>query len=470
MFSGPIDRFRFSISTRIALFFSFAFSLCLIFAFGFAYLQMYVFLEKTSKDVIDSKWREMAAVLGKGDIKGLRDFLASAENNVKNSQFMVRVLTGGGTTLYLKPSAQEEIFEFEKMYAKFTNLEEMSGWHAFQAVDDEDKFDLLTDKISDDVFLQVGKSSEDREAVVEELALIFGITTLVLIAASFLVGNLYAKKSLKPIRELVSTIKRIENGDLTRRVPEPTTRDELSDLSRTFNRMIARIDTLVSAMKESLDNVAHDLRTPLTRIKNTAESAILAKSPERTAMALEECAEHVNEVSELLSQLLDISEANAGTMSISLSSTNVRQVVIEIFDLYQVVAEEKEITLQSNIPTDLHWPLDRNKMKRAIANLVDNAIKYSDSGSVVTVKATVREASLALEVADQGIGISKEDLPKIWDRLFRGDRSRSTKGMGIGLSLVKSIVLAHGGEVSVSSFPGDGAVFTISLPTPAEKA
>lgn len=457
------SRWRFPLGARIAFFFSVAFSVCLFSAFTIAYFRVYYSLEGYSRSVIEAKWREMAAVLGDSDVRALKEFLGSQTNGLKNAHFMVRVITDKGETLFLKPSTQSETFEFEKMYERFTNPEDLVGWHALQAVDDEDKFDLLTDKVSSKLYLQVGKSSEDREEVVERLGVFFLITAASLTILGALVGSWYAHRSLRPVRDLINAIQTIERGDLSRRVHVSAAQDELRDLSLTFNRMIDRLDRVVRAMKESLDNVAHDLRTPLTRIKNTAEAGLLAGDPGKAMVALAECAEHTDEVAALLSQLLDISEANAGELELKIERVDVTLLVAQVADLYDLVAEEKRIGIQLEMNERPHWPLDARRMRQVIGNLLDNAIKYSPPDTKVRVALVVEKGSLVLTVIDQGPGISPEDLPRIWDRLFRGDRSRSTQGMGIGLALVKSIVEAHGGTVSASMAEDGGAVFRVEL-------
>ena len=466
MFSGLIKPLRISISARLAIFFSLTFSVFVIGAFSFAYFEVYYSLEKASEDVISAKWREMAAVVGRSDVKELHSFLASDGNRLRNAHFMVRVLTGQGRTIFLKPSAQSETFEFEKMYEQFTNPAEMTGWHALQAVNDEDKFDILTGEVSPGIYLQVGKSSEDREHVIEKLGASLGVGALVLILFSGILGAWYARRSLAPIRELAKAIHSIEGGNLGQRVPVTGAEDELRELSLIFNRMVGRIERLILAMRESLDNVAHDIRTPLTRIRNVAEVALVKRDPLEAFVALEECAENVSEVSALLDQLMDISDANAGTLKLKVEELNVANLADELFDLYQFVAEEKSIEMVFEGSRELSWALDRRRFKQALANLLDNALKYSPKNSVVRIKARSNSSGLEIDVEDQGFGIPNEDQPRIWDRLFRSDRSRSTKGMGIGLSIVRSIAQAHGGKAILLHSSPEGSAFRLSVPSP----
>jgi signal transduction histidine kinase len=278
-------------------------------------------------------------------------------------------------------------------------------------------------------------------------------------------GWWYARRTLKPIRRLLLTITTIEKGHLSERVSVDESGDELNELGKTFNRMIERLEKLVAIMKESLDNVAHDIRTPLTRIKVVAEDALLSGKPAAQQEALADCAENVTVISDMVNQLMSISEAGAGTLSLNYEFTNIRAMIKNVAEVYDFVAYEKSIQVVC-LPMDprLHWALDRKRIQQVIANLLDNALKFSPEQTRVEIFVEVVDKQLKLSIKDQGPGIPPSEIDRIWDRLFRGDKSRTTKGSGLGLSIAKAVVLAHGGTLEVSSVLGQGAVFTLSLP------
>ena len=166
----------------------------------------------------------------------------------------------------------------------------------------------------------------------------------------------------------------------------------------------------------------------------------------------------------MLKTLMDISEAETGTMRLDLTAIDLPDLVRDVTDLYQIVAEEKKVALNAKLPDRLQIQADRNRIQQALANLLDNAIKYTGPGGNVEVAAYQKDHEAILTVKDSGMGISTEDLPRIWDRLYRGDKSRNEKGLGLGLSLVKAVVRAHHGSVEVASEVGRGSVFTVSLP------
>jgi signal transduction histidine kinase len=167
----------------------------------------------------------------------------------------------------------------------------------------------------------------------------------------------------------------------------------------------------------------------------------------------------------MLNTLMDIAEAEAGTMKLHRESVDLCQLAREIVDLYQYVAEEKKIVVRTILPNSpVLVSVDRTRMRQALANLLDNAIKYTPDGGQVTIAVRTEATQALIVFQDTGIGIPSEEQDKIWSRLYRGDKSRSQRGLGLGLSLVKAIVEAHRGKVTVSSIPDKGSEFTVKLP------
>uniref|UniRef100_UPI0040495B30 HAMP domain-containing sensor histidine kinase n=1 Tax=Desulfobacca sp. TaxID=2067990 RepID=UPI0040495B30 len=282
-------------------------------------------------------------------------------------------------------------------------------------------------------------------------------------------GQFLAGRALRPIRHLVHTVCTITaTGKMEARTPVGPSGDELDELAQLFNQMLDRITGLLNGMPQTLDNVAHDLRTPITRMRCIAEAALQDQEQPRACQeALADCLEESERIATLITTLMDIAEAETGTMRLKLEMVPIAPLLADLVDLYRYVGDEKQITITADYPSDLCVTADAARLRQALANLLDNAVKYTSVGGRIELTAAVEGPWGIITVQDNGIGISPEDLPRIWDRLYRGDKSRSQHGLGLGLSLVKAIIQAHGGRVEAASQPNGGSRFVIYLPQEA---
>jgi len=166
----------------------------------------------------------------------------------------------------------------------------------------------------------------------------------------------------------------------------------------------------------------------------------------------------------MLNTLMDISEAETGTMKLDWEEVDLVSLINEATDLYSYVAEEKKISVRTFLPKELYLTADPNRLRQVLSNLIDNAVKYTTSSGSIDIEAFQKDQQVGITIKDTGIGIPPEEVPRIWDRLYRGDKSRSQRGIGLGLSLVKAIVQAHRGQVEVSSTANRGSSFTVYIP------
>jgi signal transduction histidine kinase len=277
-------------------------------------------------------------------------------------------------------------------------------------------------------------------------------------------GVILTRRALRPVGALAATARAvIQSGDLSRRV-EVHGGGELDELASLVNRMLESNQALVRSMREALDNVAHDLRTPLTRLRGIAEVALRTVDPTQATEALADCIEESDRALIMLRTLMDISEAEAGIMKLNVGPVELRALARETLDLYEQVAEEGGVALFLSPGGPVTAPADATRIRQALANLVDNAVKYTPPGGRVEIDVAIDAGEAQIRVRDTGRGIPAEAISRIWDRLFRVDPSRAERGLGLGLSLVKAIAVAHHGRVAVESAPDRGSSFLLSLP------
>lgn len=339
-------------------------------------------------------------------------------------------------------------------------------WHQLMSTTAEATLEVVSHPLSDGAVIEVGRTTLGRQGFLLEVRRLLGVMVGLVLLAGLAGGAALTLSGLRPLRELRDTVRDIaRTGRLGARVETSPSGDLVDELGQVFNEMSARIEALVDGMRDALDNVAHDLRTPVARLRARAESALAVGVSDETAReTLAECIEEADRVTALLTSLMDISEAETGTMRLSLEPVAVDDVVRDTVDLYEDTAEERGIALRGDIPPGLIVRADRQRLRQVLANLVDNALKYTPRGGSVVVTAAREGAMIAISVADTGAGIAPDDLPRIFDRLYRGHAASAERGLGLGLSLVRAIVAVHGGTVDLDTTPGRGSTFRVRLP------
>ena len=458
-----LERLRKTIGFRLTLWYSAIFILSALTLVILAYFFLSSSLRQKDHEMIRSRLQECQAQYRTGGIGAIRKELNYEKYAGKPNYFFIRVASASHRTLFLNIPDQWADFDLKSLENKAIKAK---VWIHLRAQDDENDLEITATKLPDGNFLQVGKTTENREDLLETFRGVFASVTLIVIVLGVIGGQFLAVRALRPVRQLIFTVRAIaDTGKIAARMPVGQTRDELDELARLFNQMLAKIEALITGMKETLDNVAHDLRTPMTRLRGVAEMALQREGTAETCReALADCLEESERVLRMMNTLMDISEAETGAMKLTLEPVNLPELINRVVELYRYVAEEKHITLKTAYPQELYLTADRDRLSQALGNLLDNALKYSSPGGDVEIQAEERPGQVMVLVRDSGPGISSEDLPKIWDRLYRGDKSRSQRGMGLGLSLVKAIIEAHQGYIEVSSGPDAGSVFAVYLP------
>lgn len=313
--------------------------------------------------------------------------------------------------------------------------------------------------------IQVGRSADNRAVLLAPLRRAFGAVGVTVLALSAVVATVLAWQTTRPLREVSETARRIlDTGDSAARVRVPNGSGELAALVRQLNTLLDKNAAHVRVLRETLDNLAHDLRTPLSRLRGTAELALQdSQDPAEARAALADCVNECDRVLHLLEALLDVTAAEAGALKLDLHRLDVRTLTEHAVDLYREVAEEKKITLTLDQPTPAEIEGDPIRLGQAINNVLDNALKYTPTGGHVALATRIEPEAVVVTVTDDGPGVLSSEREAIFRRLYRSDASRSRRGHGLGLSLVKAIAEAHGGSVAIDDAPGCGARFTMKL-------
>ena len=313
--------------------------------------------------------------------------------------------------------------------------------------------------------VQVAMPLESADAARSRFLLILlGLIPLALGGAG--VGGWFlARRALAPVDAMVNTARAIEAEDLSRRIEAADSTDELGRLAAVLNAMLERLERAFTAVKHFSADAAHELRTPLTILKGELEVALRSPpTPEEYRSVLVSCLEEVDRLSTLVTDLLFLARSDSGNMSIARTPVNLSAVLRDVCAALGALAEAARMTVKHDAPTDLWTRGSETMLFRLLFNLGENAIKYTPEGGTVTLTLEPRGTEVYLSVRDTGPGIAAEEQPHIFNRFYRADPARSRGGTGLGLALARSIVLAHGGQISVESRVGQGSCFTVRLP------
>jgi signal transduction histidine kinase len=452
-----------SLNFKLTLLFLIIFSICSFIIFGASYVFLFTSIRNDETSEFRHKLLDFLALYQIATNEMSENTETFTRRLQQRRYIFVRVYDQERNTLFLH--VNDDWITFEP--TSFEGFGESSGGDVIrlETKDTNQIMKIASLRLPDGNYVQVGIDASAGEQVLRRFKQIFIIIMIPLLALGFLGGYFFSKRSLLPVRKLIAAIQDVINtGQMDTRIESNGSGDELDDLVVIFNQMLTKIEMLIGGMKGTIDNVAHDLKTPLTRLRSTAEFAINSGDEAAYKDALEQCLDESEKIITMLRTLMDISEAESGVMKLEKKRVDLKILLHDISDLYRYTAEEKGIEVIIDVSETIMLDLDLNRMRQVIANLLDNAIKYTDSGGKVFLKTEVDSEMVRVVVEDSGIGISPAELDKIWDRLYRSDSSRSKPGLGLGLGLVRAIINAHGGEVMVKSVQGTGSIFSFTLP------
>jgi signal transduction histidine kinase len=432
--------------------------------FGILYFFLHSSVRARDRATVQEELAEFVSFYVTGGTESIERQVNLEKEAHGDGSIFIRLATSRQETLFL--SLPDRWMSVDPDFLKTKGTEENRFSIRLRESDEKEVWEMASTILPDRLLLQVGRNMEESEDLLEDFREIFLGILIPIVVLGFTGGAVFASRTLRPIRNLIHTVQSIERGEMGARVLGSGARDELDELVVLFNRMLERIEMLICGMKACLDNVAHDLRTPMTRLRGIAEMTLQSDQEDSATLreALMDCAEESERMGAMLNTLMDISEAETGVMKLDIEETDIASILEDVIALYEIIAEEKNISLNLACCRPITLFADRNRLRQIFANLLDNAVKYTPPGGRVDIEAYRRTERIDVIIRDTGVGIPSEEIPLIWDRLYRGDKSRSQRGLGLGLSTVKAVVQAHKGNVEVFSESGKGSRFIVYLP------
>jgi len=389
----------------------------------------------------------------------------------ENDRF-IRVSKPDGTVLYISGTPNENIFDPTRIPLPHDYTKSIS-----ERIEDLRKAQHIllvgfeTQIAGSDYVLEMGASTTPINVALHKLivTLLIGLPIIVVIAA--VGGSILVRRALQPVEAMRATAEQISLSNLRQRLPITATGDAIELLSRTLNQMLERLDRAYQQANRFSADASHELRTPLSVMRSELEISlrrqkIPAEFREQTSSILEE----TERLSNIVEGLLSLAHLDAGEVEIGREIFDLSALARSTLEQMQLLAEEKSIAVDVDAPQPVFVMGDAARLRQVIVNLLDNAIKYTMTGGTISLSVQSASAKAVLIVKDNGIGISQDALPHIFERFYRADkvRSRTMQGSGLGLSIVHSICQTHGGNVKAISQEGVGATLTVELPLAAK--
>jgi signal transduction histidine kinase len=468
-----VTRFLNTNAFRLAAVYFGLFATSVLALLGFIYLSTADFIDQQTDETIDADIRGLAEQYQEHGLAGLVDII---QERVTSEQ---RTPGRTDSTLYL--ITDPLLHPLAGNLQQWPQARESgNGWVGFPVeetrnnVKETEAARASVIVLPGNFHLLVGRDMHDAGLFRSRITRTLGWAALITLALGVIGGLFMTRNMLRKVDAVNRTSARIIHGDLSQRVPLSGSGDEFDQLAQNLNAMLDQIERLMAGMRQVTDNIAHDLRTPLARLRARLEVTLIEKPDEqRYAEALRDTITEADRLLGTFNALLSIAEAEAGSRRDSWAVVDLAEIAADVYELYDPVAEEKGLVLTSDIAPSLKVRGDRHLLSQAIANLLDNALKYTPEGGVV-LAARVAGGNARVEVADSGPGVPPERREGVFDRFVRLEGSRSTPGNGLGLSLVRAVAQLHDGTVWLEDShpgavnPGLKAVLQIPLAVESE--
>lgn len=455
-----------SLTRRLSLYYALAFFSFLGVSFFILYLTIGALIDsRMDEDLEDDieEFRDYLALTGPQGLTSEMDKEAAGEEaetmfmQLYNRDSVLVHTTDLGAWQGLKPYLQRIENQFEL-------LDEVS-LQTISLTSQESDARVVIGSLSRDYTLIIGESNHERDDIMELLAVAFTMVFLLAIPLASIVVLQVTRRAISGIHAVSLAASDIKSGNLDRRVRARHQVVEVQTLADTFDAMADRIQGLIRNMREMTDNIAHDLRSPLGRVRLLSESIVTSSTSDPTSKktaneTIAECDRLIN----MINLSLDVAETEAGVSGHQRTRLDLTTMVEDACELFEAAAEQNEIELNRNLSPGCAIDGDLNSLQRMIANIIDNAVKFTDPAGTIDVSLVSIGDSIQLTVRDSGIGIKESNYDAVFDRFFRVDPGRTEGGCGLGLSYSRAVARAHGGDIKIESELGKYTAFIITLP------
>ena len=384
----------------------------------------------------------------------------SSQGERLNSVFFLRA-DPGGDVLFVGPGSKDSFWRAihgAHLQAGIPQSITVEGWRP--------AFRVVVQKHEGGNPVYLGLSERGASHILQTLTYRFLAGWAGTVLLGFLISYLSTRRTLRRVERITETVARIDSEDLDERLPEPVGYDEISRLAKTFNQMLERVQASVKQLRAVTDAVAHDLKSPVTSIRGTLESALSADNGDEWRDSVAQAIEGLDRVSSLLNTTLDVAEAKAGALPMKRVAVDLANVVAQLLQLYMPAMADKRHEVRTDLESGVLVEADLGLINRTLSNLLENELVHLPPGCRIEIRLRARQGYAELAIEDNGPGFPSEIARRPFERFVKGKQS---PGHGLGLAFVEAVTLAHGGTVKISDPPGGGATVSLSLPL-AERA
>jgi len=460
MFSNLIKFFN-RITIKIIILYSFTLLVSLVISFFMVYSFFEIYLENKTKDELINKAKTYKILFRQEGIHGLRNQIIKEAEIINNVELFFKIYDKKGEIVLNTNTG----IHTKDLVINLENYGKLKPDN--YTLTTIDYFDVIVYKLSNRYILVIGKSKFENNKLLNRLMEIFYQAGVIVFFLSLIGGILITNSITKKIKNISNTAKDISTSmKLDSRVPITGTKDELDDLALLINNLLDRIEQLVKTLKETTESIAHDLKTPIARIRSATENLLMKNNlSKECSNLLVNIIEETDSLTQMIEDLLTLSKLESGTFQLQKEKVNLSNIVKKLYNLFKDYAAIKSVDLRLKIQDEIYIYANEKYISRAIANLIDNAIKFNKEKGYVNIELYQEEQGVILKIEDSGIGIPEDKLEKIFEKFYRVDESRGVySGSGLGLSLVKAILLQHDASINVISKEGEGTTVIITFP------